>query len=42
MRECRKKGVQESLVHVLHLASLADVCMLVFDADSQVLDGLPI
>ena len=32
----------ESLMQVLHLAALADVRMLVFDADAQVLDGLPI
>ncbi|MBS0450063.1 MAG: ABC transporter substrate-binding protein [Proteobacteria bacterium] len=42
MQEHRKKGMPESLVHVLHLAALADVRMLVFDADAQVLDGLPI
>ncbi|MBN9421857.1 MAG: ABC transporter substrate-binding protein [Candidatus Accumulibacter sp. 66-26] len=42
MREGRAKGVPESLVRVLHLAALADVRMLVFDADAQVLDGLPI
>jgi hypothetical protein len=37
-----RKGMPESLVQVLHLAALADVRMLVFDADAQVLDGLPI
>ena len=42
MQEHRRKGMPESLVHVLHLAALADVRMLVFDADAQVLDGLPI
>ena len=42
MQEHRKKGMPESLVHALHLAALADVRMLVFDADAQVLDGLPI
>ena len=42
MQEHRKKGMPESLMHVLHLAALADVRMLVFDADAQVLDGLPI
>ena len=41
-QEHRKKGMPESLMHVLHLAALADVRMLVFDADAQVLDGLPI
>lgn len=39
-REHRDKGVPESLVEVLHLAALADVRMLVFDADAPVLDGL--
>ena len=34
------KGMPESLVEVLHLAALADVRMLVFDADANVLDGL--
>mgnify|MGYP001098338808 FL=1 len=34
------KGMPESLVEVLHLAALADVRMLVFDADAPVLDGL--
>ena len=42
MQEHRKKGMPESLMQVLHLAALADVRMLVFDADAQVLDGLPI
>ena len=42
MREHRKKGMPESLVHVLHLAALADVRILVFDADAPVLDGLTI
>jgi hypothetical protein len=32
----------ESLVEVLHLAALGDVRMLVFDADANVLDGLPL
>jgi len=39
-QEHRAKGVPESLVEVLHLAALADVRMLVFDADAPVLDGL--
>ena len=42
MQEHRKKGMPESLVHVLHMAALADVRMLVFDADAPVLDGLAI
>jgi len=35
-------AIPESLVYVQHLAALADVRMLVFDADAQVLDELPI
>jgi len=42
MQEHRKKGMPESLIHVLHLAALADVRMLVFDADAPVLEGLPL
>ena len=41
-QEHRAKGMPESLVEVLHLAALADVRMLVFDADAPVLDGLTI
>ena len=41
-QEHRAKGMPESLVEVLHLAALADVRMLVFDADANVLDGLPL
>ena len=41
-QEHRAKGMPESLVEVLHLAALADVRMLVFDADAPVLDGLPL
>lgn len=41
-REHRDKGMPESLVEVLHLAALADVRMLIFDADANVLDGLPL
>jgi hypothetical protein len=41
-REHRDKGMPESLVDVLHLAALADVRMLIFDADANVLDGLPL
>jgi len=40
--EHRAKGVPGSLVEVLHLAALADVRMLVFDADAPMLDGLPL
>jgi hypothetical protein len=32
----------ESLVNVLLLAALADVRILIFDADAPVLDGLPL
>ncbi|VFR40093.1 hypothetical protein ANT2_4617 [plant metagenome] len=32
----------ESLVDVLHLAALADVRILVFDADAPVLDGMTV
>ena len=39
-QEHRAKGMPESLVEVLHLAALADVRMLVFDADAPVLDEL--
>jgi hypothetical protein len=41
-QEHQAKGMPESLVEVLHLAALADVRMLVFDADANVLDGLPL
>lgn len=41
-QEHRTKGMPESLVEVLHLAALADVRILVFDADASVLDGLPL
>ncbi len=36
------KGMPVSLLEVLHLAALADVRMLVFDADASTLDGLPL
>ena len=39
-QEHRTKGMTESLVEVLHLAALADVRILVFDADASVLGGL--
>ena len=38
--EHHKKGMPECLVEVLHLAALADVRMLVFDADAPILEGL--
>jgi len=38
----QKKGMPDSLIDVLHLAALADVRMLVLDADAPVLDGLPL
>ncbi|WP_068636815.1 ABC transporter substrate-binding protein [Thauera butanivorans] len=38
--EHRRKGMPECLVEVLHLAALADVRMLVFDADAPILEGL--
>ena len=41
-QEHQVRGMPESLVEVLHLAALADVRMLVFDADAPVLDGLPL
>lgn len=41
-QEHRKKGMPECLVEVLHLAALADVRLLVFDADAQILEGLPL
>lgn len=41
-REHRRKGMPDCLVDVLRLAALADVRMLVFDADAPVLDGLPV
>ena len=41
-QEHRAKGMPESLVEILHLAALADVRMLIFDADASVLEGLPL
>ena len=41
-REHRRKGMPDCLVDVLRLAALADVRMLIFDADAPVLDGLPV
>jgi hypothetical protein len=40
--EHHRKGMPECLIEVLRLAALADVRMLVFDADAPVLDGLPL
>lgn len=39
-QEHRNKGMPESLVEVLHQAAVADVRMLVFDADAPILEGL--
>lgn len=39
-QEHLRKGVPESLFEVLYLAALADVRMLVFDADAPELEGL--
>jgi hypothetical protein len=39
-QEHLSKGVPECLVEALHLAALADVRMLLFDADAPELDGL--
>jgi len=39
-QEHLSKDVPESLVEVLYLAALADVRLLVFDADAPELDGL--
>lgn len=36
------KGLPESLVETLHQAALADVRILVFDADAPTLEGLPL
>jgi len=41
-QEHRAKGVPESLVEVLHLAALADVRLLVFDADAPILQALTV
>lgn len=41
-QEHQANGMPESLVEVLHQAALADVRMLVFDADAPMLDGLPL
>lgn len=42
LQECRERGVLESLLEILHLAALADVRVLIFDADAAVLEGLPL
>lgn len=36
------KGMPASLADVLHLAALADIRFLIFDADASLLDGLPV
>lgn len=41
-REHLDKAMPESLVNVVHLAAEADVRVLIFDADAQILEGLPI
>lgn len=41
-RDHRREGMPESLVEVLHLAALADVRMLVFDADAPILQALTV
>ncbi|WP_374063616.1 hypothetical protein [Cupriavidus sp. DF5525] len=38
----RKKQMPKWLVEALHLAGAADVRVLIFEADAQVLDGLPL
>jgi len=40
--EHRRAGMPECLVEVLRLAALADVRILIFDADAPVLDGLTV
>ena len=42
LQQCRERGVLESLLEILHLAALADVRVLIFDADAAVLEGLPL
>ena len=39
-QEHRNKGMPESLIEVLHQAAVADVRMLVFDADAPILEGM--
>lgn len=41
-QEHRRKGMPDCLVEVLRLAALADVRMLIFDADAPVLDRLAV
>lgn len=40
--EHRASGIPLDLINILHQASLADVRMLVFDADAAILEGLPV
>lgn len=42
LQDCRERGVPESLLEVIQLAALADVRLLIFDADAAVLEGLPL
>ena len=42
VQEHQSKGMPEDLIQVLQLAAMADVRILIFDADAFVLDGLPI
>ncbi|MGO3130338.1 MAG: ABC transporter substrate-binding protein [Alcaligenes sp.] len=41
-QEHLSKGMPEDLMHILHLAANADVRILIFDANTPELDGLPI
>ncbi|MBV2205753.1 MAG: ABC transporter substrate-binding protein [Pseudomonas sp.] len=41
-QEHLSKGMPKDLANVLYLAGLADVRILIFDADAPVLDGLPL
>lgn len=41
-RQHQRTGVPDSLVHVMHLAALADARFIVFDSDARILDGLPV
>lgn len=41
-RQHQRAGVPDSLVHVMHLAALADARFVVFDADARILDGLAV
>ncbi|MCD9008060.1 ABC transporter substrate-binding protein [Luteimonas sp. XNQY3] len=41
-QEHRDKGMPDSLANALHLAGLADIRILIFDADAPALEGLPL